>query len=165
MARHYPLINMLAFQGCWFACVLGGDLIGISSVLVFLLLHLWITRGKGLGFSLLLACAGILFDSLLSLLGVMRFGSDIWPPVPLWLTALWLAFSLTPRYALRWLQGKTLLAAGAGFVFAPVSYFAGQRLEVIDVSSAGYLIIALSWCLTFAAIYRKNDKDVHHAHC
>ncbi len=161
MIRHYPLINMLAFQGCWFACVLGGDLIGISSALAFLLLHLWITRGQGLGLSLLLTAAGILFDSLLSLLGVMRFGGEIWPPIPLWLAALWLAFSLTPHYALGWLQGKRQLAAVLAFALAPLSYFAGQRLQVLEISSSGYLLIALAWAMTFAILFR--NRRMHHA--
>lgn len=163
MERHYPLINMLAFQGCWFACVLGGDLIGSSSVLAFLLLHLWITRGKGLGFSLILACAGILFDSLLSLLGLMSFGPGIWPPIPLWLAALWLAFSLTPRHALGWLQGRSRLAAALALTMAPLSYFAGQRLQVLEIGNSGYLMIALAWAITFAALFR--HRRVNHATC
>lgn len=62
---------------------------------------------------LAIGSAGLLLDSGMTALGLLRFGGhpfEPWLCAP-WLCALWYLFATTLHQSLRWLEGRTWLAA------------------------------------------------------
>ena len=92
---------------------------------------------------------GTVLDSALLAAGATRYpGTDAaWPEalVPPWITALWVAFALLPRVSLRWLAGRTTLAALLGAVGGPLSYLAGERMGAVALADApAFTVVALA---------------------
>jgi hypothetical protein len=130
MSTPRTLLNALAFQGGWFACVLGGTPWALAAGVLVLPLHLGLSRSRRREAAVLLVCAGIgiAHDLLWQRFGLLRFEGDAIGPLPVWLAVLWLLFSTTLGHSLAWLQSRPLLAAALGAVFGPLSYCAGLRL-------------------------------------
>ncbi len=139
------LLNLLGFQLCWFACVVGGDVWAAGAVGLFLLWHLRITDRQewwliaGLGF------AGVALDTLWYQLGLMRFPDTVTVLIPLWLMLLWLAFAATLRHSLGYLFQRPMLLGVVSLIAAPFSYFAGSKLGAIELSSLTLVVIGISW--------------------
>jgi hypothetical protein len=155
------VVNFLAFQAGWFACVLGAargwPLLGPLVALLLLLPMAWYSRSPR-GFLALLAIGagvGFLWDSALSALGLFHFaGSDAAPLAPLWIVALWMLFASTCNRSLRWLQPSVPLAVGLAVVAAPLSYLAGQRLGALQLPrpALGLAAQALGWAVILPAL-------------
>ncbi len=151
------LVNLVAFQVGWFACVLGAanDLpwMGLLIVSLVIGLHLVLAERPGqelrlIGLALLM---GLVFDSLLVNSGWLRYASPV--PVsnlaPYWILAMWALFATTLNVSMSWLKDKTGLALLMGAIFGPLSYMAGQRLgalEFVDFRS-GILALVVVWAL------------------
>jgi hypothetical protein len=119
------LVNLVAFQIGWFACVLGGSLIGGLTVAAILALHLRFMAMPGewrwpLGFAVL----GLLVDGSLTLAGGFTFGEEwrILGVLPPWLWLLWPLFATLVRHSLAWLWRYPWLAmiGGATAVRYPI---------------------------------------------
>ena len=151
------LVNFVAFQAGWFACVLaaanGEPWAAMPVVGLVVALHLILARRPGQEARLIaLALAmGLVLDSLLASSGWLRYASPL--PVaglaPYWILAMWALFATTLNVSMSWLRGKTGLAVLLGAVFGPLSYMAGRRLgalEFVDFQ-AGTLALAAAWAL------------------
>lgn len=97
------LLNIIAFQIGWFACVLGGawgwPWLGVAVTAAVVALHLRRAAQPGaeavlIGLSGLL---GLAADSLLVGLGLLRFPSGQFHPqlAPYWMAAMWMLFATT----------------------------------------------------------------------
>ncbi|GAA0640157.1 DUF2878 domain-containing protein [Halomonas beimenensis] len=151
MSRGRPwrlIANLAGFQLGWFACVLGGSLVGLAVAGGVILAHLrWQARpGEGrwlAGFALL----GLAVDGGLTLAGGFRFPPDSLAlgPLPLWLWLLWPLFATLLHHSLAWLWRHPWLAVAGGATSGPLSYYAGARLA--DVALAPWLLAteALVW--------------------
>lgn len=150
------LINIVLFQCAWFSLVLGYTTLGMC-ITLGLFIHTALTStqaSKELLFCLLVVMFGVLADSILLQFDVYAFtasfdvnlGKDI---IPLWLVALWLAFSLTLNRSLKWLVNMPWLLVIMMAVFGPLSYFAGSQLNPNQISINQELLAAcvIQWAV------------------
>ena len=130
------VLNFVAFQLGWFACVLGGAndlaLAGTLTVAAIVAMHLALARRPGPE-ALLIAVAaviGLTWDSLLVALGLMSYPSGNFAPglAPHWIIAMWALFATSLNLSMSWLKGRPWLAAVFGAVGGPLAYLAGERL-------------------------------------
>ena len=129
------LVNFLLFQLGWFAAVWGaahGHLWwGPVAFAVVCLLHVRSVsaRGRELRYLCVVAGVGILIDTLLHRIGLLRYPtSGDGPLVPAWIASLWFGFATLPRYSLGWLAGRPRLAFLLGAIGGPLSFLGGTRL-------------------------------------
>ena len=151
------LLNFVAFQIGWFACVLsaanGLPLLGLVVVSLVVVLHVQFSEWRS--HELILVCLavvmGLVFDSLLVISGWLQYPSGVLLPgiAPYWILAMWALFATTLNVSMSWLKGKAILASVLGAVFGPLSYMAGQRLGAIEFVNFQSAIIALAiiWAL------------------
>ncbi len=150
------LLNAIGFQLGWAACVIGAakdvPWAGPAVAMLLLAMHgLLVPIPKAsLSFVVAVGAAGCVLDSLLGFLGILNFRDGLGPGwfCPPWLLALWLLFATTPELSLRWLKGRSGLAALLGGIFGPLSYCAGQALGAITVGeplSISVAILAVVW--------------------
>ena len=157
------VVNFVAFQVGWFACVLGAargwPLLGPLVALAILVPMAW-TSPRPSGFVLLLAtgaAVGFCWDSALSASGLMQFrGGSLAPFAPLWIVALWMLFASTCNRSLRWLQASVPLAVALAVVAAPLSYLAGARLGALQLPrpTAGLVAQAFGWAVILPLLLR-----------
>jgi hypothetical protein len=130
------LVNFVAFQLGWFACVLGGAndlaLAGTLAVAVVVGMHLAMAQRPGPE-ALLIAVAaavGLAWDSTLVALGLMSYPSGNFAAglAPHWIIAMWALFATSLNLSMGWLKGRPGLAALFGAVGGPLAYLAGERL-------------------------------------
>jgi len=155
------VINFILFQLGWFAGVVGAawklEWLAVSSIVLIIVIHV-IFLAKDRKAELLLVftagVVGLLLDSLLITLGVFT-PVNSWSLnniAPLWLVGIWMLLGTTLNHSLRWMQQRYLIAALMGFVFAPLAYWAGQRLGALtfppDQSPViSLLIIGICWVI------------------
>jgi hypothetical protein len=139
------LLNFLAFQVGWFACVWGAaqgrPLLGPAVVVVLAALHVTLMphgTPRARETALLVGAAGLgyVLDSILVLAGLLSFPDDAWVgwPSPLWMTLLWPNFATLLHGVLSWMQGRPLLGALLGLGGGPLAYAGGQQLGAVSVA-------------------------------
>jgi hypothetical protein len=151
------LLNFVAFQIGWFACVLsaanGLPWLGLLVVSLVIGLHLTLAERPGQEFKLiaLAVLLGLVFDSMLVYSGWLRYASPA--PyaglAPYWILGMWALFATTLNVSMSWLKSKTMMALLLGAIFGPLSYMAGQRLgalEFVDFRS-GMAALVVVWAL------------------
>jgi len=144
-AKHYPVVNGLAFQLSWPMCVLGGSTVAVFTTTAFLLFHLGVIRErqKELIFLLCAGAIGFVFDLTLLKIGLLQSAAAI---QPLWMFCLWLLFATTVGYAMQWFQRHLLASAVFAGIFAPLSYSVGAGLTDIDLMAPEWLTLVLIGC-------------------
>jgi hypothetical protein len=157
------VLNVVAFQVGWFASVLGAahglPWLGPAAVMLVLAWHLlrnprWLAE---ITLALVTGAFGFLFDSALVAGGVFSPVRH-WMPAPLsppWMIFLWVNFATLVNVSLKWLQGRTLLAALLGAVGGPAAYYAGAQLGATrDALSAGsILLLSVAWSGAVPAVF------------
>lgn len=164
--RRYAIINAVASQACWWACILGASSgrpwIGPLAVASFLAVHLWwgtrpSRRGAELRLIGLAALAGYVADSVLVVSGVLTFpphASLGWPST-VWMVALWAGLAATLNTSMAWLHGRYAVAAVFGAVTGPLAYTAGERLGAATLGpteTVALVVIAVEWALALPAL-------------
>ena len=133
------LVNFLAFQAGWFACVLGvanGNYwLGPVAITGVYLLNLFLT-GEYLRetvIALFFITIGFAVDTQLTFFGVYTPSENILPSPfsPPWLMAMWLNLATIFNVSLRWMHGKYRLAALLGGLGGPLSYYGGGSLGAL----------------------------------
>lgn len=169
-SRAAIIVNALAFQFGWFACVLGAahglSWVGPVVVAALLALHLYITphRLADLKLVLVAVIAGMAWDSLLLRLGWLSLsgtGADSLL-APLWIVALWALFASTLNASLRWLQPRPRLALVFGALGGPLAYVAGERIGAVELLAPVPALIglALGWALFTLVLSRLAHRWV-----
>ncbi|MBX3374547.1 MAG: DUF2878 domain-containing protein [Phycisphaeraceae bacterium] len=139
------MLNFVAFQITWFACVLsaggGRPIVGVLVALGHLAVHFCMVPRRRPEFALVIPAMalGFIGDSVLAALSCIAFtGPARSGPggavglTTVWMVMLWANFATTLRSSMRWLRGRPVLAAGFGAVGGPLAYWAGARLGAID---------------------------------
>ena len=146
------VINFILFQLGWFAGVVGAawqlEWLAVSSIALIIFIHVaFLVQDRKAELQLVITAGvvGMLLDSLLISLGVFTPVSSLVSEniAPLWLVGLWMLFGTTLNHSLRWLQQRYFIAAAMGFVFAPLAYWAGQRLGALTFPPDQSLVISL----------------------
>lgn len=149
------ILNLVAFQIGWFACVLGGaqglPWLGVGVVALVVALHLWMSSAPAREALLILIIGtlGALWDGLLVRFGFLQYPSGMILPwlAPVWIIAMWASFATTLNVSLAWLKGRWSLAILFGAIGGPLAYYAGHRLGGVDFPDLilGLAVLAGGW--------------------
>jgi hypothetical protein len=129
--------NFIGYQLVWFAVAgtAAGSRpwLGLAAAGVFVAVQMSISDRRALDLRLLIVAfvLGLVIDGTLSKLGWIRY-SPAAPALPsggapLWILALWVAFSLTLTRSLAWLSGHPIWAAVLGAIGGPLAYWSAAR--------------------------------------
>ena len=151
------VVNFVAYQIAWLACVLGGahalPWLGVAITAVAVAIHLALVSTPGRDALLILAVAaiGAFWDGLLAGLGLLQYPSGMVLPwlAPVWIIALWAGFATLLPVSLRWLLGRGWLAALFGAVGGPLAYYAGMKLGAVSFPDpvAAFAALAGGWAI------------------
>ena len=167
------LVNLIAFQCCWLAAVLGAAAgmpwLGPLFAAAWLPLHIRATGASmALETKLILAAGtlGYVLDSVIVLVGGMSFPAQaqLGAPTTLWMVTLWLGFAATLRHALGWIRGRYLLAALLGAIAGPFAYWSGSKLGalVLTDSAPSLMMIGVEWLVAMPLLLlllRRLERD------
>lgn len=99
------------------------------------------------------------FELIMVQLGFLEFKTN---PYPFWFVLLWSALLLTINTSMQFLTRLPwYLSIIVCFIFAPASYWAGARFEVITIVKPiwfFWLLYGFSWALMFNCIIFVNKK-------
>ena len=151
-SRQGLILNFVAFQAGWFACVLGAAhgwaWAGTTVAAVLVTSHVLLAARpaeelKLIGIALAI---GAIWDSTLLGLGWIDFTSGFLMPglAPHWILALWALFAMTLNVSLGWLKTRLGIAAVLGAVSGPLAYWGGARLGAVTFVNPVFAVIALS---------------------
>ncbi|WP_189388433.1 DUF2878 domain-containing protein [Bacterioplanes sanyensis] len=153
--------NLVIFQLCWLACVVGGNLWAFAALPVLILWHRWLLKPGELMLLAGVTLLGVAVDSVFQAVGWLQFPEHYSWLIPPWLMILWLAFATTLRHSLEWLMRHPGWAALLGLAGAPWSYFAGAQLGAVDIQLTGYIAIAVFWALLLGLLsWQEKQKCV-----
>ena len=151
------LVNFVAFQLGWFACVLGAanglPWLGPVVVAAVVALHLVTARRKRPELYLVLVAMviGLVVDSLLLATGWLRYSAGLWLPglAPYWIIAMWALFATTLNVSMGWMRGRPVLTLLMGAIGGPLSYLAGEKLGAIELTqpTAALAALAVAWAI------------------
>jgi hypothetical protein len=158
------VLNFIAFQVAWFACVLGGAngqaVAGTMVVAAVVALHLALAQ-RSLPEALLIAAAamvGLAWDSLLVTFGLISYPIGNFAPglAPYWIVAMWALFATSLNLSMSWLKGRLRLAALFGAVGGPLAYLAGERLGGLQMPDPVLALgaQALGWAVLLPVLAR-----------
>jgi hypothetical protein len=171
------LLNFVAFQVAWFACVLGGahDRVaaGTLAVAAVVALHLALAPRPGPEARLvaIVTAIGLAWDSLILSLGLMSYPAGMFAPgvAPLWILAMWALFATTLNLSMGWLKGRPWLAVTFGATGGPLAYVAGNNLGGVEMNEPWLALLAqgLGWAVMMPVLLRLaaklNGFDTPHA--
>lgn len=164
------IINNLSYQAIWWSSVIGAiinrPLIGFYVMLPVLALHfLYIARDKREIFLLIIAAiAGTAMDTLLNLFNIVQYSGTFdfahWL-APIWITSMWIGFSMTVNHSLSWLNNKKFLGFILGMIFGPLAYVAGQRYGAVKFVAPDFwplILLSVLWGVIIPSLYFINEK-------
>jgi len=162
------IVNLVAFQVGWFACVLGAangyPLLGPLMVFAVVMLHIGLAARPRRELALI-AFAGVLgalFDSAIVRTGWIAYANGtIWVGIaPYWIIAMWLSFATTLNVSLRWLRNQLWIGVGLGAIGGPVSYLAGEQLGALQLiqTSAALAALAVGWALFIPGLILLSER-------
>ena len=163
------LTNFIAFQVCWFACVLGAakgmEWIGPLSVALFLAWSLTLVASAKRELAALAAAAalGTFVDTVQLQMGWLVYqGAPLLGALaPSWIVALWVVFASTFESSLAWVTSRPWLNVAFALFGAPVSYLGGERLgslEVLAPRTSALIGVGVLWAVALplaALVYRR----------
>jgi hypothetical protein len=162
------IINVLLFQGGWFACVLGAahGLPWTGALAAALVVGWHLARAqrprRELALVATAAVVGALFETALVQTGWIRFeqGLPVEGMAPYWMVALWAIFATTLNVSLRALRPRLWLAALLGAVGGPAAYYAGARLGALEFTALGaaLAVLAIGWAILTPALLRAAQR-------
>jgi hypothetical protein len=163
------ITNLVLFQVGWFACVLGGaydqTLLGSMIALLVIAYHFYraadaVQELRLLAFALII---GFIFESIVTAQGLAHYshGQVFEFIAPAWMILMWPLFATTLNLSMRWLKDLApLVVALIGALFAPLAYYAGNRLGAVgyDDLMLSMAIIATAWAALLPVLVRMSLK-------
>lgn len=163
----FLLINFAVFQLAWLSSVLGGakqmPWLGPVAVLIALTIHFKAARRPFEELLLVISCAliGAAFDSMLVAMGWVTYSAGLFSSVmaPYWIITMWMLFATTLNVSMRWMRGKTGLAAFFGFFGGPMAYITGQHLGGIQLANpiASLAALAIGWAIMMPILMKLSE--------
>lgn len=166
------LINFIAFQIIWFACVLGAannlPWLGVVTALTAMLWHFSQANNKKNELCLIVIAmilGGALDQTMLSLKLIEYqhignyFNNTLPPIVPFWIIALWVGFASTLNVSLRWLREKKVISILFGLIGGPLAYMSAQKLGAVSLTSQTSLIaLGIAWAIATPILLEISTK-------
>lgn len=139
--------NFLVFQAAWFGCVLttaaGHPMIAAMCPAIAVAIHCIMFREHAMREMKLIATVtsmGLASDLIACKIGLLGLPGQMPLHVnAIWFASLWAGFATCLNASMAWLQGRHMIAAAFGLVAGPLSYWAGVRLQALEVN-------AQPWC-------------------
>ena len=169
-ARTRLVVNFVAFQAGWFACVLGAahgwPVAGTAIACIIVAAHILMARQprEELMLVAIAVAIGLIWDSSLLAMGWIGFTSGfvVEGIAPHWIVALWALFAMTLNVSLRWLKSRIALAAIMGAIAGPLAYWGGARLGAVSFVEPvlGTVALSIGWAVltpALALIARRFD--------
>ncbi|WP_076919739.1 DUF2878 domain-containing protein [Pseudoalteromonas sp. SK18] len=158
--RLHSLINFVLFQVVWFMCLLlEQDSLVFSAVVIVLMFYLSAQKKQDALLVLKALPLALLCEFIAVQLGLFEFKVD---PFPLWLVFLWIALVLCINTSMSFLTKlKPWQAFCVCLLFAPGSYWAGSRFDVLELGMPLWQFWPLYgalWAATFTLILFINGK-------
>lgn len=158
-----PVVNLVAFQLCWLAAVLGAAAgmpwLGVLYAALWLPAHVHAAKSAALVELKLIIAAGLVGfagDSLLVLSGFISFPPQarLGEPTTVWMVVLWLGFAATLRHVLGWMRGRYMLGALLGAVAGPFAYWSGAKLGAVVLTDtvASLVAVGVAWLVAMPAL-------------
>lgn len=152
------ILNLVAFQAGWLACVLGAanglPWLGVVATCAAVGVHLLLASDASAEFRLIaIALAiGLVFDSALLATGWVSYPSGVLANfvAPYWILALWALFATTLNVCMSWIKRSLPIAALLGAICGPMSYFAGSGLGGISLLQPVPALVTLAVVWTIA---------------
>ena len=160
MMRLHSLINFVLFQVVWFMCLLlEQDSLVFSALVIVLMFYLSAQKKQDALLVLKALPLALLCEFIAVQLGLFEFKVD---PFPLWLVFLWIALVLCINTSMSFLTKlKPWQAFCVCLLFAPGSYWAGSRFDVLELGMPLWQFWPLYgalWAATFTLILFINGK-------
>lgn len=167
--RIFNLTNIFGFQLVWWACILFGN---IALPIAFILIagHIYFHQNSLTELRVILLCGftGFIVDSVLKLTGVFAFDNQAFYPLsatylapPVWLLALWFAFSATIRNSLNYFRNQLALASVLGGISGAGSYIAAERLGAVifpyGLLNTSIVLVTL-WAILFPVLILISER-------
>ena len=151
--------NLVCHQIAWWICVLSMGLIGTGAMVLFIGIHLWLTRSSfrpELRLVLVSTTVGLCLDNALGAFDFVSYQGHYWIGLmPLWLVAIWAGFGATLRHGQKVFVKSPLHSSLTGFVGGPMAYLGGQKLNRLDVQGwLGWVMVSLTWGAAMLALYK-----------
>ncbi len=151
------VVNFVAYQVAWFACVLGGAHglpwvgVAVTAVAVAILLAGSPAPWRDAALITVVSLIGALWDGLLAGTGLLVYPSGMILPwlAPVWIIAMWAGFATTFYVSMRWLLGRWWLASLFGAIGGPLAFYAGMRLGAVSFPDpvAALAVLAVGWAV------------------
>lgn len=156
------LVNFVAFQVGWFACVLGAanalPWLGPVVVAAVVAIHLTMARrpARELRLVLVAMMIGLVVDSLLLATGWLQYRVGLWLPglAPYWIVSMWALFATTLNVSMGWMRGRPALTVLMGAVGGPLSYLAGEKLGAMELvqPTLALAALAVAWAIAMPVL-------------
>lgn len=166
------LFNIIAFQACWWICVIFASskmsYVGPLAMLLYLFCHfLFVSKNVNeYKFIFLVGLVGTFFDSLFIIFNIFHYSSSytlVTFIVPTWITSMWIGFATTINHSLKWIKNNYFLAFIMGFIFGPLSYLTGEKFGAIQFNvslSFSLFLLAFCWGIVMILVLVLNKKIV-----
>ena len=153
----------------WWACVLLMGWKGPLIMLLFIALHLWMTRSTWRDeawIAVVATIVGIFVDNSLHYAGAVVYVGELTVGgSPLWLVAIWTGFGATLKHHQSLFVRRKSNALLIGCLGGPLAYLGGVKLERFTVDGVmGWLCIALAWTVAMSLLFLTvKGVDKRHA--
>jgi hypothetical protein len=104
---------------------------------------------------------GVVWESALVATNVLTYSDGILIAgfAPYWIVAMWALFATTFNVGMRWLKRHWLIAALAGAVGGPLSFYAGANLGAVALNSElALLTIGIGWAALLPLMVGLSDR-------
>ncbi len=175
--------NIISIEFGWLICILGAawgyHWLGLLAVPILLVIHITVIERHKIHtvfiVALMTMIIGFFADTLLIILGTIEPTRWLMPAplTTLWDLMIWINFSLALDISLRFLQKRPLAAVFLVALFAPGTYYAGDRLGALRFSEplyVGMLWIGIVWffvmpCMALMAryFYHPHKNILYHS--
>ena len=140
------LINAIWFKIAWLLCVYQSNAAAIFVIPATVIIHIWIIplTQKQWRYAFLVTLLGVIFDLLLSAMGIVIFpGNAILPP--LWLTTIWFVFGTLIPVALAPVIHRRILFVFLSGIGGMLSYTFGSSISPANLNPNFYLALVMLW--------------------
>ena len=150
--------NIIFVNIGWLACIIGAargyPWLGLVVVPILFVIHITMIERHKIGKIFIIALTtitiGFFMDTTLIIAGMLEPNRWLMPApfTTIWDIMIWANFSLTLDMSLRFLQKRPLSAAFLGAIFAPGTYYAGDRLGALNFSEPvfrSFIWIGVLW--------------------